>query len=175
MKYVLSLLLVLFIETTFAQRVIKQTFKNNKVKELEIGDMVRVSFPAAKLNDSLVVKKNKEFIGVNATIKDITENGIVLKTKQRKTISLNLEDIQAIKKSNSAGFATVLIGSYAIIGGAAIILGSQADVNPAVTSLVAAVSVIPATFIASGIFYPSIPKQKVGKKYRLEIVNDSTK
>src|SRR5690606_4890876 len=105
-------------------------------------------------------------------IDSIGQGSIWIKSrvKSAKPIELRLKDIVAIKKSSSFGLIASSIGAYAVIGGGAIWASNEADVNPAVTTLIAGAAIFPSILVSTGLFYPSKPVKKVGDNYTLKIV-----
>jgi len=167
MKYLLSTLLLLSFNISFADHIIKKTNKNGKIEIFEKGDKVRISYPGAKLSP----KSKKELKGISGRISEIKENSFMIKSKHQKEIELNLNDIVALKRSSTIGYVAALAGTYAIIGGGVIYAGNEADLGSGITPLLGAVAVIPSALIATGIFYPANPRKKANKHYTLEIVN----
>lgn len=167
MKYLLSALLLLAFNISFADHIIKKTNKNGKTEVFEKGDRVRISYPGAKLTP----KSKKELKGISGRISEIKENSFIIKSKHQKELELNLSDVVALKRSSTVGYIAALVGTYAVIGGGVIYAGSEADLNQGITPLLGAAAVIPSALIATSIFYPANPRKKVNKHYTLEIIN----
>ncbi|WP_353134897.1 hypothetical protein [Pseudopedobacter sp.] len=167
MKYLLSALLLVCFNLSFADHIIKKTNKNGKVEVFEKGDKVRISYPGGKLSP----KSKKELKGISGRISEIKGNSFIIKSKHQKEIELNLNEVVALKKTGTFGYAAALIGTYAIIGGGVIYAGSEADLNPGITPLLGAVAIIPSALIATSIFYPANPRKTANKHYTLEIIN----
>ncbi len=162
--------LVLFLlsasSTLFAQKnKILLTHKNQKTSSIEAGDNVRISYPGEKLP---TVKNKKGQVGIRGKVDAIKKDKIVLKAVRGKNLELDISEITAIKKTSS--MLPALAGTYAIIGGAALIGTSQADLNSGITAFTTAAAVFPALIITTKIFYPARPKQKVGKDYKMEVI-----
>ncbi len=168
-KITLSTLLALFITINcFAQNhELQITKRSHKAVRLTENQNVRIAYPANKIDP-----KQTGNIGLRGKIDSIGKESIWItsRVKTEKPIELSLKDIVALKKSSNLGLIASSIVSYAVIGGGAILLGNNADLNPAITTLLAGAAVFPSVLLGTGVFYPSKPVRKVGEGYTLEII-----
>ena len=147
------------------------TYQNKETKSLKKGDNIRVSYPTAKL-DLKKDSRNPEILGFRGKIDSISANQIWLRTDKRsvKRLTLNIDDMIALKKiSGSATFFTFL-ATYAIIGTGAIIYTNSLDINSGVTAFAGAFSIFPAAVITANIFYPAKPHKKIGNGYTIKVI-----
>lgn len=146
------------------------TYNDNKTEVIKAGEMVRLAYPVNKLN--LGRKFKGEEAGLRGLIDSIRKETIYLKIRKgaKDNLALNVKDITAIQKSNFGGTLGVFLLSYGILGGSAIALTQSLDVNPAITAFSAVAAIFPASIITVNMFYPSKPKKKVGKDYKLNII-----
>ena len=146
------------------------TYNDNKTEVIKAGEMVRLAYPANKLN--LGRKFKGEEAGLRGLIDSISKETIYLKIRKgaKENLPLNVKDITAIQKSNFGGTLGVFLLSYAVLGGSAIALTESLDVNPAITAFSAVAAIFPASIITVNMFYPSKPKKKVGKDYKLNVI-----
>lgn len=145
--------------------------KDQSTTALRKGDYVRLAYPSSKLN----LDKKKQFaavMGFRGHIDSISTDEIWLRVDKRtkKQLSFKVENIFAIKKVSKSSELLTFAGSFLVIGGAAVIATSIADVNPALVAFSGAFSVFPAAIITANVFYPSKPHKKVGEDYTLKII-----
>lgn len=161
--------MLLCANTLFAQRnEILLTYKNQKTSNIKAGDAVRISYPAEKMS---TVRKKTGQVGIRGKIESIGKDKIIMKAvRGKKNLELDINEITAIKKTSSSSMLIALGTTYAVIGGAAIIGTTQADLNPAVTAFSAAAAIFPALIVTTGVFYPAKPKQKVGEDYKIDVI-----
>ncbi|WP_304064185.1 hypothetical protein [Pedobacter glucosidilyticus] len=167
----LTLFALICSATVFSQRhEMLITHQNDKTTVIKAGEMVRLSYPANKLN--LGSKFKGEEAGLRGLIDSISKETVFLKIKKdaKDNLALNVKDIIAIQKSNFGSTLGVFLLSYAVLGGSAIFLTESLDVNPAITAFSAVAAIFPASILTANVFHPSKPKKKVGKHYKLDII-----
>ncbi|QEK52412.1 hypothetical protein FYC62_12680 [Pedobacter aquae] len=167
----LTLFALMCSATVFSQRhEILITHQNNKTTVIKAGEMVRIAYPRNKLN--LEHKFKGEEAGLRGLIDSISKETVFLKIRKgaKDNLALNVKDITAIQKSDFGGTLGVFLLSYAVLGGSAIALTESLDVNPAITAFSAVAAIFPASIITVNMFYPSKPKKRVGKDYKLDMI-----
>jgi hypothetical protein len=167
--FLLVFLLLFFVSPSFAQHnEILLTYKNQKTSTIKAGDAVRISYPGEKLAHA---SKKKDQVGIRGKIETIGKDKIVMKALRGKAnLELDINEITAIKKTPSHTMLIALGSTFAIIGGAAILGTTAADLNPAVTAFSTAASVFPALILTTSVYYPAKPRQKVGEDYKMEVI-----
>ncbi|HET8829324.1 MAG TPA: hypothetical protein VFM79_08270 [Pelobium sp.] len=169
---IIALTLCLTAHISYAQEnKILISFDNTTSKVIKKGDYVRLSYPSSKL----AIKKSgkpQELLGFRGRVDSISTNQVWLKVDKRtdKKQAFAIADIVAIKSvSKSAEFFTFL-GSWAVIGGAAILASNAADLNSGAIAFSGVFSLFPAAIITGNVFYPTKPKQKVGEGYSIKVI-----
>lgn len=147
------------------------SFNDTTSRVIKKGDYIRLAYPSAKL---AIKKSNKpqELLGFRGKVDSISLDQVWLKIDKRsnKKQNFTISDIEAIKSvSRSAEFFTFL-ASWAVIGTGTALATNAADLNNGAVAFAGVASIFPAAILTANVFYPTKPKQKVGKDYSIKVI-----
>lgn len=173
MYYKFLLVIVpLFFTVLFAnaqKNYVLLSYPDNKTVTIKANDQVRLAFSSTKqIKDG---NQENVIVGLHGKIDSIGNDKIWIKKGKRKAeiLEIRVSSITSMKKTSTSAMLTSIIGSYIVIGGAALLVSNQLDLSPAVGSYSAIAAIFPAVILSSNVFYPSKPKEKFLK---LDIIRE---
>jgi hypothetical protein len=162
----------LFFTVLFAnaqKKLVLLSYPDNKTVAIKANDQVRLAFSSTKQKKG--GDQESVIVGLHGRIDSIGNDKIWIKKGKKRSdlLEIPVSTITCMKKTSTAAFLTSIVGSYIVIGSAALLVSNQLDLSPAVGTYSSIAAIFPAVILSSNVFYPSKPKEKFIK---LDIINE---